>query len=137
VTPRLWHGGVPDLRPGDLIIPQAADAGRHLVDGCPTCEARRDGRPLSDDDNNPHWVYVTTNREYARLYAHGYPRGALYQVEAIGELHDRTGTHDPHPSWGVEAARVLTVYDPVVIVSPNQQRRWLRMAGLLAPKGLA
>lgn len=54
-------------------------------------------------------------READRLYAHGYPRGALYQVEPLGELHDRTGTHDPYPSWGVEAARVL---------------RWRRLAGL-------
>lgn len=99
-TERYWHGGAPGLKPGDLITPQPSGAGGHLVDGCPTCEARKAGTPLDSDDNNPDWVYVTTDREYARLYAAGYPRGGLYQVEPVGEMHDRTGDHDPLPSWG-------------------------------------
>ena len=36
-----WHGGAPGLRPGDVIEPRADGDTRHLVDGCPTCEARR------------------------------------------------------------------------------------------------
>lgn len=126
---RYWHGGVPDLHPGDLITPQPADHGRHLRDGCPTCAARAAGQPLDSDDNNPAWIYITTDRSYARLCAHGYPRGALYQVEPLGELHDRTD-HDAYPSWDVEAARILVVYDPVVILTGNQERRWLKLAGL-------
>lgn len=125
--PRYWHGGAPDLRPGDILEPRPHNDTRHLVDGCPTCEARRNGQPLPDDDNDPNLVYITTDREYARLYAHGYPRGALYEVDPIGEMVDRTGTHDPAPSWGVPAARVRSVYDPVVILTPRQVRRWQRM----------
>jgi hypothetical protein len=128
-TPRYWHGGAPDLRPGDLVTPRPPGDTAHLVDGCPTCEARRAGRQLASDDNDPKWVYVTTDREYARLYAHGYPRGGLYIVDPIGELHDRS-EYDPHPSWGVESARVLSVYDPCVILTKSQERRWLRTAGL-------
>lgn len=129
MTERYWHGGAPGLKPGDLITPRPQNDTGHLVDGCPTCEARKAGAQLATDDNNPDWVYVTTSREYARLYAAGYPRGTLYQVEPIGEMHDRTGEHDPEPSWGVESARVLVVYDPVVVPTASQWRRWSRMAG--------
>lgn len=120
---RYWHGGAPGLKPGDLITPQPAGEGGHLVDGCPTCEARKAGQQLAEDNNNPDWVYITTSRDYARLYAAGYPRGGLYQVEPIGELHDRT-EYDLEPSWGVESARVLSVYDAVVIMTTKQARRW-------------
>lgn len=124
---RYWHGGAPDLHPGDLIEPRPHGDTRHLVKGCPTCDARRDGEQLADDDNDPNLVYVTTSREYARLYAHGYPGGALYLVEPVGEMVDRTADrHDPEPSWGVPAALVLTVYDPFVRLTPAQVRRALR-----------
>jgi hypothetical protein len=96
------------------------------VDGCPTCEARKNGQQLDTDDNDPSMVYVTTNRDYARIYAAGYPQGALYQVEPIGERVDRTGEYDPVPSWGVSAARVRTVYDPVVTLTQAQLRRLMR-----------
>lgn len=124
-----WHGGAPDLHPGDLIEPRPRDDTAHLVDGCPTCEARRNAEQLDHDDDDPTMVYVTTDREYARVYAAGYPNGALYQVEPIGGMVDRTGEHDPAPSWGVPAARVRVVYDPYVRLTPSQwrraRRRWL------------
>jgi hypothetical protein len=121
-----WHGGAPGLRAGDLIEPRPHGDNSHLVDGCPTCEARKNGQPLNTDDNDPSMVYVTTDRDYARIYAAGYPRGALYQVELIGEMTDRTGEYDPVPSWGVPAARVQTVYDPVVILTQAHLRRLVR-----------
>jgi len=124
---RYWHGGPPGLKPGDVITPRDADDTAHLVDGCPTCEARRAGTPLPDDDNDPNLVYVTTNREYARIYAAGYPRGGLYRVEPEGPL-TSTGDSDAVESWGCRAARVLTVYDAVVIPRPTDLRRWQRMA---------
>lgn len=68
---RLYHGGVPGLRIGDLIEPRPDRDERHLVDGCPTCEARRRGEQLAADDNDPSLIYVTTDREYARIYASG------------------------------------------------------------------
>ncbi len=126
MSTRYWHGGASGLRPGDVISPRGSNDLDHLVDGCTVCEARRAGQQLANDDNNPAWVYVTTHREYARIYAAGYPRGALYVVDPLGEMHDRTGEHDPVPSWGVERARVLSVYDAVVIPSRGQMRRWLR-----------
>lgn len=120
---RYWHGGAPGLRPGDLIEPQPLGDGAHLVNGCPTCEARRQGEQLPDDDLDPSKVYVTTEREYARIYAAGYPRGALYRVEPVGDLEP---SPDPVPSWGCNAARVIAVYDPLVILTPAEVRRALR-----------
>ena len=122
---RYFHGGPPGLKPGDLIEPRPADDTAHLVDGCPTCEARRQGTPLAADDNDPGQVYVTTSRDYARVYAAGYPRGGLYVVEPIGDLVDRSG-HDLEPSWGCPAARVLAVYDPLVTLTVAQIRRYMR-----------
>jgi sirohydrochlorin ferrochelatase len=78
------------------------------------------GTPLPGDDLDPTKVYVTTNREYARIYANGYPLGALYVVEPIGEL---TASPDPVPSWGCSAATVIGVYDACVRLTAAQVRR--------------
>ena len=120
--PRYWHGGVPGLRPGDLIEPRKHGDTGHLVEGCPTCDARRKGEQVDGDDNDPTLVYVTTDRDYARVYAFGYPLGALYRVEPIGELVDRS-ENDPVPSWGCSAARVLSVYDAMVVLDRKQVRK--------------
>lgn len=123
---RYWHGGAPGLRPGDLIEPREDGDTSHLRDGCPVCEARAEGRQLPDDDNDPTLVYVTTDREYARLYAAGYGDGALYRVEPVGPMR---ASNDPVPSWGVAQARVLSVYDALVRFSPGDVRRALRRFG--------
>jgi hypothetical protein len=120
---RYFHGGAPGLKPGDLIEPRPPGEGKHLVDGCPTCEARKAGAPIEGDGLDPTLIYVTTDREYARIYAGGYPLGALYVVEPIGEL---TPSPDPVPSWGCEAAIVSGVYDACVRLSPAQVRRAVR-----------
>lgn len=127
---RYWHGGAPGLRAGDLIEPRTHDDTRHLVDGCAVCVARRQGDQLAEDNNDPNLVYVTTDRDYARLYAAGYPRGALYRVDPIGELTDRTGTHDPLPSWGCPSARVIAVYDACVTITPKRLRKLKRQWGV-------
>ena len=36
-TTAYWHGGVPGLKPGDILQP---GHNRKLRDGCPYCEAR-------------------------------------------------------------------------------------------------
>lgn len=120
---RYFHGGAPGLKVGDLIEPQPLSEGRHLLDGCPTCEARKAGQPLPGDDLDPTLVYVTTDRDYARIYANGYPLGALYVVEPIGDL---TPSPDPVPSWGCPQARVTAVYDACVRLSPAEIRRAFR-----------
>jgi hypothetical protein len=121
-----FHGGAPGLKAGDIIEPRPAGDDRHLVDGCPTCEARKAGDQHEHDDNDPTLVYVTTDRDYARIYAAGYPNGALYRVEPIGELVPMAADKDAAPSWGVAQARVLSVYDPVVRIAGKDTRRLVR-----------
>ena len=118
-----WHGGAPDLKPGDTITPRPADDASHLRDGCPTCEARRAGAPLDEDDNDPSKVYVTTDRDYARIYAAGYGNGAIYRVRPVGDLEP---SNDPTPSWGCEAAVIISVWDPLVRMTQREIRRALR-----------
>lgn len=129
--PRYLHGGAPGLAPGDALTPRRPDDHRHLhPEGeCATCDGRRHGRPLADDDNDPSLVYITTDRDYARMYASGYPDGAVYVVEPKGELIDRwrNGTgEDCVPSWGVSAARIVRVLDPLVRLTPKEGHRLAR-----------
>lgn len=124
---RYFHGGVPGLRQGALLEPQPLGPGKHLVDGCPTCEARKAGEQLPTDDLDASLVYVTTDREYARVYAAGYPMGALYVVEPIGEL---SPSPDPVPSWGCSSARITAVYDACVRLSRAELGRFARRYGL-------
>lgn len=118
-----FHGGAPGLRPGDWIVPRSPEDTAHFVDGCPVCEARRRGERLPEDDLDPTLVYVTTERDYATVFADGYPRGGLYRVETQGEL---TPSPDPVPSWGVPRARVVSVLDRLVRLSVHDRRRLQR-----------
>ena len=122
-----YHGGAPGLRAGDIIEPRPAGDERHLLDDCAICQARRVGAPVEGDDLDPTMIYITSSRLYAKLYAHGYPRGALYRVEPEGEA-----TASPDPDWsgslGVPRARVVSVLDPLVIMKPTEIRRLIRLS---------
>jgi len=125
---RYFHGGIPDLKPGDLITPHAPN----VVDGCTICAAKAAGQqpvieglgvvdPLTERADR---VYVTSDREYARFYASKYPRGDLYVVEPVGAL--EPSTEDRFESWTAPAVRVLTVYDRYVQLTVKQRRALLR-----------
>lgn len=122
---RLFHGGVPGLRAGDLIEP-GHDRQKH--DGCAWCAARaalppeRDGDALHSDR-----VYVTPERLYARYYASLYGRGDLYRVEPVGEL--QRSTEDNVETWTAPAARVVAALDRAVLLSPSERRRLYRLWG--------
>jgi hypothetical protein len=126
MTERYFHGGVPGLEVGDLLVP----GHHHFVDGCPVCAALQEGRPTPFDQPNqtPERVSITTDREYARHYASKYPQGDLYVVEPIGDLH--ASAEDHFPTWTVERARVTSVYARLVTLTPRQRltlfRRWRR-----------
>ena len=125
---RLWHGGVPGLRPGDLIEP--GNERRHH-DGCPFCEARKaqaagGAVPALDGlAEHPDRVYLTPIREYARFYASLWGRGDLYRVEPVGEL--LRSTEDTMEAWHAPAARVLSVPERAVLLTWTQRRQLGRM----------
>ncbi|UQA95718.1 hypothetical protein [Streptomyces halobius] len=137
---RFFHGGVPGLRPGDLITPHLPN----IVDGCAVCAAKAAGQQphvpglgtVDPITARPDRVYITSDREYARFYASKFPRGDLYTVEPVGEL--EASTEDRFPSWTVPAARVRSVYDRYVLLAPRQRRSLLRCweaADLTAARG--
>lgn len=116
---RLFHGGAPSLRVGDLIEP---GHDRRVHEGCTWCASRaelpaeQDGLPRHQDR-----VYLTTERWYAQYYASLFGRGDLYQVEPIGDL--ERSTEDNVESWTAPAARIIAVLDRAVLLTPSQRRR--------------
>lgn len=125
---RLWHGGVPDLKPGDLIEP---GHGRRHHDGCLYCEARTEqaaGGPAPTIDPlaaHPDQVYATTSREYARHYASLWGRGDLYRVEPVGT--PEQSTEDTIETWRAPAYRVTAVTERAVLLTAHQRRQLLRI----------
>ncbi|MFB7443095.1 hypothetical protein ACFC01_33150 [Streptomyces mirabilis] len=124
---RYFHGGVPGLKPGDLITPSSP----HVVEGCKVCEARAQGltamvggEAVDPPTGRPDRVYITSDRDYARFYASRYWYGDLYTAEPVGEL--EASTEDPFPTWCVPAARVVSVYTQAVQLTRSQRRSLLR-----------
>lgn len=119
---RLFHGGIPGLRRGDLIEPGHE---RREHEGCAWCAARDqlppalDGRSLRQDR-----IYLTPDRMYARFYASLWGRGDLYQVEAVGEL--ERSTEDTIEAWTAPAARIIAVMDRAVRLTMSERRRLWR-----------
>jgi hypothetical protein len=119
---RLWHGGVPGLAPGALVLPSAvtgvepATLGRVAELGGDAETTRRDR------------VYVTSDRQVAAAYAALFPNGALYEVEPVGPVEPDPDCLVPGLSARCLSARVVRVADPVVLLSSRSPMRWLRMA---------
>ncbi|MFD8820826.1 hypothetical protein ACFV1C_00405 [Streptomyces sp. NPDC059605] len=125
---RYFHGGVPGLNPGDLLVPHPPA----VVDGCPICIAKAAGQqPVVPGLGNidpltarPDRLYVTTDREYARFYASKCWLGDLYVVEPKGEV--ERSAEDFFPTWCVEEAVVVSVVSRAVRLSDKQRRTLLR-----------
>ena len=124
--PRLWHGGVPGLRVGDVLT---GGQTRRTHEGCPLCEARSaghavaiQGQPVDGPSFNPDRVYVTEDRDYARFYASLWGRGDLYRVEPVDPEDLKPSEEDHFPSWTTAAARVVAVYDRAVLLTWSQRR---------------
>jgi hypothetical protein len=117
VPARYFHGGVPGLRRGDLLLPPAATGTERTL----TADVLDMGGRARRDR-----VYVTTGREVARVYAALAPDGALYEVEPLGELEADPDCAVAGVSWECPAARVLRVVDPVVLHRVRSLDAWLR-----------
>jgi hypothetical protein len=122
---RLFHGGVPELRPGDLIEPGHE---RKIHQGCTWCATRAELPPSQDGlALQVGRVYLTPVRLYAQHYASLYGRGDLYRVEPVGEL--QRSTEDTVETWTAPAARVVAVLDRAVLLTQSERRRLYRLWG--------
>ena len=119
-----WHGGVPGLKPGDILQP---GHNRKLRDGCPYCEARARGEAhqgIDGPSQHADKIYLTTDRLYAKHYASLYGRGWLYRVEPLGDV--QRSTEDSMPSYTADAARIVSVYARAVLLTMSERRRLWR-----------
>ena len=123
---RLYHGGVPGLKVGDVITP---GHDRRVHDGCPFCEARARGEsPVIDPLARPDRVYATANRLYAKHYASLWGRGDLYRVAPVGEL--EFSAEDTVESYCAEGLTVAAVLDRAVLLTWSERRRLYREWGV-------
>jgi hypothetical protein len=99
--PRYWHGGPEGRGVGEFLLPPAETGARYTT-GALACDAgavyRRDR------------VYVTTDRNAARIFAASWPRGVVYEVEPVGDLEPDPDCSEPGLSFACARARVLRVY---------------------------
>ncbi|MET9819621.1 hypothetical protein [Streptomyces sp. NPDC006355] len=114
---RYFHGGVPGLVRGDLLLPPVVTG----VERTLTADVLAMGGQARRDR-----VYVTTGREVARVYAALRPDGALYEVEPVGELEADPDCQVAGVSYECPAARVVRVVDPVVLLRSRPFEAWLR-----------
>lgn len=122
MTEFFYHGGHPGLRVGDWL---AGGHTRQVLNGCAICEARTAGSTSIDPPTqHPDRLYITANRLYAKYYASLYGRGDLYRVFPISGL--AKSTEDPIPTWTVDVAEVVNVYDRAVLLSWSERRRLAR-----------
>ena len=128
MSSRLFHGGVPDLRVGDLIEPGHS---RRAHDGCPWCEARARGDAhLGMDGPSQHAgrVYATEHRLYAKYHASLWGRGDLYRVEPVGDV--QPSDEDSIPSVHTPALKVMAVVDRAILLTNSERRRLYREWGI-------
>ena len=121
----LFHGGMPGMRRGDVILPNMAE--HRCVEGCPWCEAQKRGETLIDPPTPPDWVCATTHRLYARYYASRAVRGDLYQVRLEGDVEE--STEDQFPTWRGRRAIVLKILERRILLTMRQRRHLFRLWG--------
>jgi hypothetical protein len=116
-----FHGGIPGLKPGALILPPDTTGTSHRLSAI-AAEMDAPAHATRTDV-----VYVTTDRDVARAYAALYPDGALYLVEPEGGPEPDPDCTTPGLSWQCPAARITTVVDPAVLARTRPVGRWLRL----------
>lgn len=92
-----FHGGVPNLNVGDLIVPPTES-------GFDTMRRYRER-----DTEACGRVFVTREPGLAASYAASYPHGDVYQVEPLGPLGDDPDTIMPDAVKWCQRARVVRV----------------------------
>ena len=119
----LYHGGVPDLKPGDTIEPGHS---RDNYDDCPICRARREkGASAIEGTGHPEQVYCTRYRDYAALYASMYGKGDVYQVRPVGGVEDSDEDFDG--CYRCDRLVVVRAVERHVTLTPKRRRKVIRL----------
>lgn len=136
---RMWHGGIPGLEPGDLLLPPSVTGNARIATVHAALCAEHPGLDpdaIIPDDTSPDWVHFTPHRNVALGYAgtsrRDYGAGALYVVEPIG--HVEVDPDFPVQGLRAHAARIVTVYDPHVNISEARAAN-LHAAALAVERG--
>lgn len=113
-----FHGGVPGLKPGDLILPpDVTGTARRLSAAAETLGAPHGTRT--------DVVYIARNDQHARVYAAFYPNGALYRVEPTTPV--ELDPDAPDHSVMAEAAEVIEVLRARVELAHRRPESWLHL----------
>ena len=120
---RYYHGGVPGMKPGDLLLP-GFDRRHH--EGCEFCEARARGEAHEgiDPPSQRQAVYFTTDKLYAKHYASLYGAGDLYRVEPVGDA--QRSTEDSYETYTAGSVRVVQVVERAVRLTDKERRKLSR-----------
>ena len=119
----LYHGGAPDLQPGDSIEPGHS---RDNYDDCPICRARREkGADAIEGTGHPEQVYCTRYRDYAALYASMYGKGDVYQVRPVGEL--EASDEDFDGCYRCDRLVIVRAVERHVTLTPKRRRKVIRL----------
>jgi hypothetical protein len=97
---RYFHGGVPDLKVGDFIIPANESGSASTADFGAERVCRKDR------------IYLTSSFEAAFIFGSMHPsnRGTVYEVEPVGELKHDIDCDLPGLSFEVERAKIIKVF---------------------------
>jgi len=97
-------------------------AAHRYVEGCPCCDAQREGREGILDPATPEgWVYATRDKPYARYYASRAVGGDLYLVKLLGDL--ERSDEDHFPTWRGRRAIVLRVVERGITLTHVERRK--------------
>ncbi|WP_368206740.1 hypothetical protein [Bifidobacterium pseudocatenulatum] len=119
----LYHGGIPDLKPGDTIEPGHS---RDNYDDCPICRARREkGADAIEGTGHPEQVYCTRYRDYAAFYASMYGKGDVYQVRPVGDLIESDEDFDG--CYRCDRLVVVRAVERHVTLTPKRRRKVIRL----------
>ncbi len=124
----LFHGGMPGLRVGAVIVPDMQKC--RLVDGCPTCAAQAANVDAGDPSTPSGWVYACADKPYARYYASRAVGGTLYRVRLDGDV--EVADEDPPQFHAFRARRavvVAVVENRIILTMPERLKLWKRWGG--------
>ncbi len=124
----LFHGGVPGLKVGSVIIPGMAE--HRYVEGCAHCEAQRRGSSVGDPATPEGWVYACADLPYARYYASRAVYGSLYRVRLEGDVEPSVEDPSIFHAYRARSAVVVQVLENRILLTMKERfKLWKRWGG--------